>query len=213
MFVVEHMDEFTRIRLGIRTRGTVPDACTLSVCGLDLVVQVIVFLSAFVLEGQTIILGERFHHSFKALITRGHGIASGQTKDPRFPGGTLSMQLPLFKDLGLDISCYFPGTLNLSVQPYSFRLGVPIHSFPQVKWSSSLPPENFSFYQCKVRLLGEIEFIEGLVYWPHPSTKPEFYQDPHVLEVIAPRIPLAEYGKEMEICGNFGAISFFQNEG
>jgi hypothetical protein len=154
-------------------------------------------------------LVERFHISARAIVTRGHGIASGKTEDSRFPQGTLAMQAPFFRDLGLDLSVFFHGTLNLSVHPYSYCLGVPVHSFPQVKWTPSLPPENFSFYSCKVRVHGEEDFADSLVYWPHPSTKPEFHQDPHVLEVLAPRIPLADYGKAVEICGSSKSLSFF----
>lgn len=188
--------------------GIARDACTQSVFVLGLAVVVIDSSSAFVLDCPTVLLGDRFHTSAKAVVTQGHGIASGKTWDSRFPNGTLSMQAPFFKDLGMDLSGYFPGTLNLSVHPYSYRLGTPLHSFPKVKWTSSLPPENFSFYECRIRLLDEEDFAEALVYRPHPSTKPGFPQDPHVLEVLAPRIPLAGYGKEMEIIGNNGSLSF-----
>jgi hypothetical protein len=207
------MAEFTRTRAVILTRATALAACTLSGCESGPVARAIVSSSVFVLEGQGILLGDRFHLCAKAVITRGHGIASGKTRDTRFPGGTLAMQAPFFQDLGLDLSVFFPGTLNLSVHPCSYRLGAPVHSFPQVKWAESFPPENFSFYRCRVRLLGEVDFVEALVYWPHPSTKPGFHQDPHVLEVLAPRIPLADYGKEMEICADSGSLGFFFPEG
>ena len=187
-------------------------ACTRFASVLGQAVAGIASSSAFALDCQ-ILLGDRFHTSAKAVVTQGHGIASGKTRDSRFPGGSLAMQTPFFQDLGMDLSGFFPGTLNLSVHPYSYRLGIPVHSFPQVKWTSSLPPENFSFYRCRVRLLGESDFAEALVYWPHPSTKPEFHQDPHVLEILAPRIPLAGYGKEMEICGDSDSLSFFLPEG
>ena len=213
MFAVVLMDEFTRTRKGTLTQGTVHAACTLSGCGSVPVARATVSSSAFVLEGQRIPLGDRFHLCAKAVVARGHGIASGKTRDTRFPGGTLAMQAPFFQDLGLDLSVFFPGTLNLSIHPYSYRLGTSVHSFPQVKWTESFPPENFSFYRCRVRLLGEVEFAEALVYWPHPSTKPGFHQDPHVLEVLAPRIPLADYGKEMEICADSGSLGFFFPEG
>ena len=188
-------------------------ACTRFAFVLGQAVAAIAFSSAFALDCQAILLGDRFQTSAKAVVTRGHGIASGKTKDSRFPEGTLAMQAPFFQDLGMDLAGFFPGTLNLSVHPYSYRLGIPVHSFPQVKWTPSLPPENFSFYRCEVRLLDDVDFVEALVYWPHPSTKPEFHQDPHVLEVLAPRIPLAGYGKEMEICGDSGSLSFFLPEG
>ena len=187
-------------------------ACTRFAFVLGQAVAATVFSSAFALDHQ-ILLGDRFHTSAKAVVTPGHGIASGKTKDSRFPEGTLAMQAPFFRDLGMDLSGFFPGTLNLSLHPYSYRLGIPVHSFPQIKWTSSLPAENFSFYRCKVRLLDDVDFVEALVYWPHPSTKPEFHQDPHVLEVLSPRIPLADYGKEMEICGDSESLSFFLPEG
>lgn len=174
--------------------------------------RAIVFSSAFALDC-LILLTVRFHTSAKAVVTQGHGIASGKTPDSRFPKGTLAMQAPFFKDLGMNLSEFFSGTLNLSVHPYSYRLGTPVHSFPQVKWATCLPPENFSFYRCSIRLLEEEDFTEALVYWPHPSTKPEFHQDPHVLEILAPRIPSAHYGKEMEIRGNSSSLSFFLPEG
>jgi len=203
------MEESTKTGVGMPMSGIVRVACTRFASVLDQAVAVIASSSAFALDCQKILLGDRFHSSAKAVVTQGHGIASGKTRDSRFPDGTLAMQTPFFKDLGMDLSRFFPGTLNLSVHPYSYRLGIPVHSFPQVKWTSSLPPENFSFYRCRVRLLGEVDFAEALVYWPHPSTKPEFHQDPHVLEILAPRIPMAGYGKEMEICGNSGSLSFF----
>ena len=30
--------------------------------------------------------------------------------------------------------------------------------------------------------------MSGLIYWPHPETKPEHFQDPHVVEIMAPKI-------------------------
>ena len=153
-------------------------------------------------------MGDSFHSSAKAIVTRGHGIASGKTLDSRFPEGTLALQVPVFRDLGLDLRGFFGGTLNLSIHPYSYRLGVPDHCFPQVKWTDSLPPENFSFYRCRIRLLDETNFVGAFVYWPHPSTKPEFHQDPHVLEVLAPRISGADYGKEMEVTAESNTLEF-----
>ena len=174
--------------------------------------RAIVFSSAFALDC-LILLTVRFHTSAKAVVTQGHGIASGKTPDSRFPKGTLAMQASFFKDLGMNLSEFFRGTLNLSVHPYSYRLGTPLYSYPQVKWTPCLPPENFSFYPCGIRLIEEEDYTEALVYWPHPSTKPEFHQDPHVLEILAPRIPSVRYGKEMEIRGHSSSLSFFLPEG
>ena len=187
-------------------------ACTPYACELGLAVQETAFSSAFALNRQVAALANRLQTSAKAIITRGHGIASGKTKDARFPGGTLSMQAPFFRELGMDLSKFFTGTLNLSVHPFSYRLGTPLHSFPQVKWTTSLPAENFSFYSCQVRLLDDTVPLDALVYWPHPSTKPEFHQDPHVLEVLAPRIERVDYGKEMVISADPESLGFFLSE-
>ena len=191
------------------TSDIVPVACTRFACESARVARAIVSSSAFVPEGRVDFLSDRFQSSAKCVVTRGHGIASGKTPDPRFPGGTLAMQGPFFQALGLDLSSYFPGTLNLSIHPFSFRLGVPTLSFPQVKWSPSLPPENFSFYPCRLRSIAGVKPVEALVYRPHPSTKPGFHQDPRVLEVLAPRIEEAGYGREMEISGVRGSLKFF----
>ena len=119
------------------------------------------------------------------------------------------MQSPFFRALGLDLSNFHKGTLNLSVYPCAFSLGKPLYFFPKVKWSPSLPPENFSFFSCDLQLPGEKLAYSSLIYWPHPSTKPEFHQDPHVIEVIAPFIDMAAYGLEVEISCLASTFRFF----
>lgn len=119
------------------------------------------------------------------------------------------MQSPFFRKLGLDLAHYFQGTLNLCVLPYSFALGLSLYSFPAVKWSADLPAENFSFYPCRIRLSGDFRFNECLVYWPHPSTKPGFYQEPSILEVLAPRIAGVSYGTKLELSGNAKNLRFY----
>ena len=62
-----------------------------------------------------------------------------------------------------------------------------------------MPAENFSFYRCAIRRSTIGSFEKGLVYWPHPSTKPEFQQDPPILEILAPFIEEANYGSAVEL--------------
>ena len=62
-----------------------------------------------------------------------------------------------------------------------------------------MPAENFSFYRCGIRPTGAETFAEGLVYWPHPSTKPEFFQDPYTLEILAPFLADITYGSTVEL--------------
>ena len=46
-------------------------------------------------------------------LCSGHGVASGRSNESPYPNGTIRMQAPVFKALGLDLSgCYF-GTLNI----------------------------------------------------------------------------------------------------
>ena len=49
---------------------------------------------------------------------------------------------------------------------------------------------------------------DAFVYWPHPSTKPEFHQDEKILEVISAYIPSIKYGDEIEISAHSDSIYF-----
>ena len=92
-FAVGLTVEFTRTRRATLTWGTVRDACTRFECVSGPVARVIVFSSAFALDC-LVLLADRFYISAKAVVTQGHGIASGKTYDVRFPNGTLAMQAP-----------------------------------------------------------------------------------------------------------------------
>ncbi len=46
-------------------------------------------------------------------VRQGHGVASGRAPDSPYPAGTIALQAPLFARHGLDLSPFFPGTLNL----------------------------------------------------------------------------------------------------
>lgn len=131
----------------------------------------------------------------KGIIIPGHGVASGCKNDPRFPGGTIRMQLPHFRRRGLDLSSYYAGTLNISVRPASYVVRRPKLTVRDLKWHPSEPAEDFSFFD--VRLLTEKRQFEGLIYYPHPDTKPEHFQDPSVLEILVPHIPGLSYGQEV----------------
>ncbi len=135
----------------------------------------------------------------KGVVMEGHRVASGTAEDDRFPEGTLALQMPRFAERGLDLSPYHRGTLNVSIAPVLFQIGKSWKSLPNVKWSPVMPAENFSFYRCEIRLSGMESFEKSLVYWPHPSTKPEFQQDSSVLEILAPFIEEASYGSAVDL--------------
>ena len=125
-------------------------------------------------------------------VVRGHGVASGQGGNPRFPGGTIRMQQAAFAAQGLVLDSYFPGTINVSIHPYSYIVKQSKHTLRQVKWADDAPPEDFSFFDCRLILDGQRS--EGLIYYPHPETKPEHFQDAATLEVLTAFMDGLSYG-------------------
>jgi len=131
------------------------------------------------------------------VVVEGFGVASGLSDSSPYPEGTITTQLPFFKELGLDFSSFYPATLNVSIRPFSFALRYPEHTFRQVKWSGQAPAEDFSFAQCLVTF-GEKTY-RGYVYYPHPETKPDHYQDPSTVEIVTGFIPGVAYGAPVEL--------------
>jgi len=127
------------------------------------------------------------------VVVEGYRVASGPSKD--YPYGALDRQRPIFKERGLDLSKYFNGTLNIDINPFTFKMVKPEFTFLHVEWTDLHPPEHFSFSHCKV-VYNEIEY-DGWVYYPHPETKLRHFQDPSLLEVIARPIPGIKYGDKI----------------
>lgn len=123
--------------------------------------------------------------SYRGKIIRGHRVASGLNGNPQFPGGTIRMQLPVFKDLGLDLGKFYPGTLNISFAPNQYKVISPKLTFRDVIWHPADPAEDFSFFDARLHLDGR-QSVEGYVYHPHPDTKPRHFQAPDVLELLFP---------------------------
>ncbi len=119
----------------------------------------------------------------EGIFTEGYGVASGRASDPRFPGGTIALQIPFFRQRGLDLAVFHPGTLNVAIAPCRYAVKKARITFRAVKWSPIVPAEDFSFFDCRVVTAGGDE-REGLIYYPHPETKPEHFQPPDVLEVL-----------------------------
>lgn len=135
---------------------------------------------------------------FAARLIQGHRVASGFNGNPRFPGGTLQMQTPHFLARGLDIRVFHRGTLNVSIAPLVYRVLRPRLTFRDVQWHPVEPKEDFSFFD--VRLLAPAPApVSGLVYFPHPETKPEHFQAPGVLELLLPYVEGLSYGIELTL--------------
>lgn len=129
----------------------------------------------------------------QGVIARGHQVASGIAKDSPYPQGTIEMQTPSFQKLGLDLSAFFPGTLNVSISPKTFTVQQPEYTFKNVQWHQQYPAEDFSFSPCRV-IFQEITHA-GLVYYPHPETKIGHFQAPAIIEVLVSSfIPQIHYG-------------------
>jgi hypothetical protein len=142
------------------------------------------------------------------IVEQGHQIASGRNPHSPYPAGALELQSPFFKELGLDLTAFFDGTLNVSIRPYTFTLTHPQYTFRQVNWTPFHPPEDFSFSRCKVSY-NDTEY-GGWLYYPHPETKETHFQDPSIVEIIAPYIPDITYGDKVQIFLNPQEITLNQ---
>ena len=137
------------------------------------------------------------------ILMQGYQVASRPSK--AYPYSSLEKQKPYFKELGLDLSPYFNGTLNISIAPLEFVMTKPEFTFPLVEWTDLHPPETFSFSRCKVIFEGK-EY-EGWVYYPHPETKKTHFQNPSLIEVIALEIHGVKYGDQIKIILNTAEIT------
>jgi hypothetical protein len=133
-----------------------------------------------------------------AQIIQGHRVASGLNGNPRFPGGTLRMQSPFFQHLGLDLTDFHQGTLNVSIAPHRYQVVNPRHTFREVRWHPIEPAEDFSFFDVRLILPGAPS-VEGFIYFPHPETKPEHFQQPDVLELWMPYVEGVHYGMQIAL--------------
>ena len=140
----------------------------------------------------------------RGALIRGHGVASGRNPSSPYPAGTISLQRPLFAQLGLDLSGCFAGTLNLSLAPLELRTERPDHCFEHLHWSDLHPPETFRFWQVQVRLAAisttkATPPVAGWIYQPDPATKVRHEQPATVVEVLAPPLGALPLGTLVEL--------------
>lgn len=147
---------------------------------------------------------------FTARVVRGHRVASGGNGNPLFPGGTLRMQTPFFRALGLDLDRYHRGTLNVSIVPLRYQVVAPRLTFRQLKWHPTEPAEDFSFFDIRL-LRDHLPAVEGLIYFPHPDTKPAHFQKPDVLELLFPFIEGLTYGAEIRLAVSLEQMLLLQS--
>ena len=138
------------------------------------------------------------HQIITVQMVNGHRVASGLNGNPRFPGGTLRMQTPHFLDLGLDLRVFHVGTLNVSIAPLHYSVGRAKLTFANVQWHPTAPAEDFSFFDVRL-LRPQGDPVAGLIYYPHPNTKPEHFQQTDVLELLLPFVAGLQYGMELQL--------------
>lgn len=115
------------------------------------------------------------------VVVAGHGAASGASGS--YPGGTLALQIPHFLARGLDLRGYHLGTINVDISPLRFVPRRPAITVRDVAWTDRIPPEDFSFFPCELEHAGVRH--DGLVYYPHPETKVEHFQNESIVEVLS----------------------------
>jgi CTP-dependent riboflavin kinase len=134
--------------------------------------------------------------TLKGRLKQGYRVASGPSAAyPQY--GSIEKQKPFFKALGLELDGMFDGTLNISIEPYAFEMAKPRHTFRGVRWTELTNAEDFSFSACRVRFKNR-EY-EGWVYYPHPETKHDHFQERSTVEVLAPFIEGLRYGDALEL--------------
>jgi len=130
-------------------------------------------------------------------VIAGYGVASGKGNDSRYPNGTLILQMPYFKEKGLDLSGFYRGTLNIDISPHTFTIKKPTYYLTNIDWSDHIPPENFYFFEV-ILFFKEREY-EGLIYMPDPETKTDHHQINTMLEVIIPIVEGIENGASVKL--------------
>ena len=148
-------------------------------------------------------------------VAEGFGYASGRAANTSpFSDATLRLQHPHFLARGVDLRQLVPdmfwGTINVELDG-EFDL---VHADHRVTidWAAREPrpesrvaPELFQLLHC--RLIHRGAEYAGLVYYPHPSTKPATNAHRYdVVEIIAPEVPGLANGDRVAVICHAGAF-------
>lgn len=146
-------------------------------------------------------------HEITARVVQGHQVASGKSANSPYPAGTISMQQPYFAQLGLDLTDFYPATLNLSLPISGFELSHPDYYFQNVKWAEDFPAEDFSFIACILSV--QQRRFPAWLYYPHPETKIQHFQQANIVEIIAPFINGLAYSDQVTLHYSALQIAFY----
>jgi hypothetical protein len=129
------------------------------------------------------------------VVVPGHGVASGRSTSTPYPAGTIALQAPAFRQHGVDLSAYFPGTLNVDLAPHVPQPRSPVFD-GRLRWHGDLE-ERFLLMAVRLRTAGHEH--AGLWYYPHPATKPAHFQRLTVVELLLPWIDGLQAGAAVEV--------------
>jgi len=130
-------------------------------------------------------------------VIKGHQVASGLAKDSPFSRGTIELQAPYFRALGLDLSPYFAATINAQFRCRKIDLISWDYKFENVNWAENVPSESFCFAHAKV--MAGNRLYDALIYQPVKETKVGHQQAENVLEILAAKIENLNYGCEYQL--------------
>jgi hypothetical protein len=151
--------------------------------------------------------------SWHGTVIAGHGVASGRSagmpSNP-YPQGSIAMQAPFFKALGLDLSDFFLGTVNLTVKPKTWQLLQADHRFEAVSWTHLHQPETFSFVALQVHW--QDAWRAGWLYYPSPETKAAHFQNSSVMELILPKLADLRLGEVLSVRSKAGALKLMLSD-
>lgn len=122
--------------------------------------------------------------AYDGIVRAGYGVASGSGADRRYPAGTIRLQQAFFLARGIDLSPYFPGTLNVDLAPAAPLPRAPIFD-GRLRWFGDIE-ERFLLSPAELETGGARH--AGLWYYPHPETKPAHVQEATVVELLLPWI-------------------------
>jgi hypothetical protein len=152
-----------------------------------------------------------------AVIKPGYRVASGRAlegHDQRFnaDGGTIRLQIPKFRELGLDMDRYFggkpdeayvAGTLGCDISPVRMTIRRHEYHFRSVRWTDKFDQERpgftEDFYLSEASILFRGTSFKALIYIPAPETKPAHFRPPTTIEVIAQKIDGIGYGDRVTL--------------
>ncbi|MBR7619256.1 hypothetical protein JKL49_07620 [Phenylobacterium sp. 20VBR1] len=146
----------------------------------------------------------------RGTVGRGFQIASGASVGAPgnpFPRGALRLQAPLFKAAGLDLEAEIAGLVwgTVSVElAYELSRGAADITLEGIDWTAELTgegrigPETFSFFRCHLTYADRS--YRGLIYLPHPETKPATNAHrKNVLEVLTSQVEGLTFGQPVSV--------------